>query len=149
MQIVGDVLGGKGEERTARCSDCGEQHQVTQLAWDLAMQFHRALTARGEEGLPGVGRCPKCAEVWRDAQDERGTNRYYRDVELFRRMRRGVAMIESGKATRGQISRFKASLPRDFVTEHEAAVHSFQARCDAAFAKRTSKHDGDDFDGAA
>lgn len=125
-----------GGTRLAKCSDCDEQHEVTQLAWDMAMMFHRMLIERGEEGLSGVARCEPCRVAWEDSCRQELEDEHYRDVELFRRMRVGLAKIGAGEVDRMDIRQFIATLPAEFVTEHEAAIKSFRAHADERFTKR-------------
>ena len=135
--------------RMAKCSDCGEKHEVTQDSWDLAMTFHTELIRRGEEGLPGVGRCKPCAQAWRASEKEKDQQEYFRDAELFRRMRIGLVKADRGQADREDIRRFISQLPDDFMSDHHTAVASFRVNADARFTKRDghNKSDGDDFGG--
>ncbi len=128
--------------RTALCDDCGGKHKVTQLAWDMAMTFREVLVQRGETPMSGVGRCDPCQVLWLRAQDEARANRYYRDVELFRRMRKGLASIEAREVSRSDVVLFIASLPDDFRLEHNAAVASFRSEADRRFTELDKKHKG-------
>ena len=131
-----------GGTRMAKCSDCGEQWECTQFAWEVAMQFHKELIRRGEKGLSGVARCDDCQVLWQKAQDEDREDRYHRDVELFRRMRTGLASIEYGDSTRDDVTLFVASLPDDFRIEHNAAVANFRSEADKLFTGKDKKTKG-------
>ncbi|HEU02548.1 hypothetical protein LCGC14_0678460 [marine sediment metagenome] len=148
-ETIAQALGSTDGTRMARCSDCSEQHEVAQVAWDLAMMFHEALVARGEAGLSGVARCASCKSAWKKACAKELEEEHYRDVALFRRMRRALASIEAREATRQDVVLFIASLPDDFRIEHHAAVASFRSEADKRFAELDKKRrrKGEDFDG--
>jgi hypothetical protein len=137
-----------GGTRQAKCSDCGVVYEVTQVAWDLALMFHKVLLARGEPGMDGVGRCDDCGKAWRAQMAQEDEQRSKRDTVLFVRMRTALAAIDHQRASRQDIRRFLDELPGDFAVEHNAAVASFRAAADERFTKRDkSQRTGDDFKG--
>lgn len=141
---VNEILGGgaKTTMRRALCSRCRGSYEVTQVAWDLAMFFTKILTERGERGLDGVGYCDPCGKEWEAEQDLEAERERAVAVEIYRRMRRGIAKVKSGTATRGDVSRFLAALPPGFVANHSLAIASFQDKVDTEFSKRDTASNG-------
>lgn len=130
---VGALLGAEGTVK-ARCAGCGEQHRVAQVAWDMAMAFHKRLIHSGQDGMSGVGRCEACSKLWEKEQEAECAAELLRDTAQFQRLRKAIAAAKDGRASREQIRRFVDNLPEGFVSSYQEAVASFRRKCDEAFS---------------
>lgn len=131
---LGDALGGDAsdEQVASRCSDCGAPITVPRWIWELAVQFHKRLTSRGNQGLKGAGRCARCGEAWEAEQHRLADQRHDNHQIIWRRLREQIGRARRGQVAVAEVDKMLEELPDDFATAYVDALKSYRHKLDEA-----------------
>jgi len=126
---------------TSRCADCGTRLDVPRWIRDMAVAFHKRLTARGEQGLQGAGRCGVCGHAWEIEQQAIAERRHANHLRIWVTLRTTLASYRAGDADDGRMRQALSELPDDFTSAHAAALKEFREKCNAVRLTRRRREE--------